>query len=383
MMRVLLVSLTLLAMSMASASEIDDAIEAAETLRSEGRFAEALEKLRPYEAKPTGDVAFSLAWIHLTAAMERRTPEAADQARLDLARQWAERAREIGNPAGANLLYMMYANGYGVPEDMRKAAAYLQEAAQKGDPAAQTNYAVMAYRGSPEIPRDRALAAKYLAQLDQEDQMLPAGYYYLGLLRYNGEGGHKKNEKAGMELIEMAAEGGHGEAQQDTGRNYEFGWTVKADIARAIEWYEKAAEQGEGWSLWRIGMTYVNGEGRDPDSLEAVKYFRRAADAGNPDGMTSLAVMYATGDGVKRDFAEARRYYELAADAGSDHALLNLAGMYLRGEGVTVDMVQAYVLASIAEQRGSEQAVPMRRGIEKELSAEQRAEADRRLAGEK
>lgn len=382
MMCRLVISFSLLAMSLASASEVDDAIAAAEKLRSEGKFAEALEKLRPYETKPTGDVAFSLASIHLSAAMEGRTPEAVDQAQLDLARQWAERAREIGNPAGANFLYMIYANGYGVPEDMRKAADYLQEAAEKGDPAARTNYAVLAYQGSPEIPRDRALAGKYLAQLDKEDKMLPAGYYYLGLLRYNGEGGQKKNEKAGMELIEMAAEGGHGGAQQDTGRNYEFGWTVKPDLARAIEWYEKAAGQGEGWSLWRMGMTYINGEGREPDSPKAVEYFRRAADAGSPDGMTSLAVMYATGDGVKQDFAEARRYYELAADAGSDHALLNLAGMYLRGEGVTVDMVQAYVLASIAEQRGSEKAGSMRRGIEKELSSEQRAEADRRLAGE-
>ena len=382
MMRVLLVSLSLFAMSLASATEVEEAVAAAESLHGEKKFAEALEKLRPYETNPTGAVAFTRAWIHLSAALEGRRPEDVDKAEIAQALQWAERARQLGNPAGTNLLYMIHANGYGVEADMMRAVAYLKEAAEKGDAGARTNYAILAYRGSPELPRDRKLAGKYLAELDKKDKLLPAGYYYLGLLRYNGEGGQKKNEKAGMELIEMAAEGGHGEAQQDAGRNHEFGWTVKPDLARAIEWYEKAAAQGEGWSLWRMGMTYVDGEGREPDSPKAVEYFRRAAEAGSPDGMTSLAVMYATGDGVKQDFAEARRYYELAADAGSDHALLNLAGMYLRGEGVLVDMVQAYVLASIGERRGSEKAGAMRRAIEKELSAEQRAEADRRLAGE-
>jgi TPR repeat protein len=328
-------------------------------------------------------VAFTVAWVHLSAAIEGRKPDTVDKAELALAVQWAGRARTLGSAAASNLLYMIHGNGYGGPVDMPKAIAYLKEAAEKGDPGARTNYAIMLYSGTPDIPRDRALAAKFLVALNQEDKMMPAAYYHLGLLKYTGEGGQKKDEKAGMELIEMAAEGGDGEAQQDTGRNYEYGWTVKPDLGKAIEWYEKAAAAGEGWALWRMGMVYVDGEGRAADSDKAVEYFRKSAEAGSPDGMTSLAVMYATGDGLKQDFAEARRYYEQAADAGSEHALLNLAGMYLRGEGVTVDMVQAYVLASIAEQRGSEQAGPMRRGLEKELSDEQRSEAKRRLADEK
>lgn len=383
MIRTLLVTLSMLVSCPAFAIEVDEAIDQAETLRGQGRHAEALKLLEPFAAKPTGEVAYTLAWLHLTAAIEGRKPETVDKAELAQAVQWAERARSLGNPAGTNLLYMIHGNGYGGPVDMPKAVGYLKEAAEKGDPSARTNYAVLAYRGTPEIPRDRDLASKYFLELSKLEQPVPVAMYYLGLLQYMGEGGQKKDEKAGMELIELAARAGDGEAQQDTGRNYEYGWTVKPNLPKAIEWYEKSAAQEQTWSLWRMGMVYVNGEGRDADSKVAVEYFRKAADGGNPDGMTSLAVMYATGDGVKQDFAEARRYYEQAADAGSDHALLNLAGMYLRGEGVTVDMVQAYVLASIAERRGSEQAGPMRRSLEKELSGEQRAEAKRRLADEK
>ncbi len=384
MVRVLLLSLLLGTSSVAVLSaEVDEAIERAESLRSAGKFSEALQVLEPFSANPTGEVAFTRAWVHLSAAIEGRKPENVDQAQRDLAVAWAERGRSLGDPASTNLLYMIYGNGYGGPVDMPKAIAYLKEAADKGDPGARTNYAIMAYRGTPEIPRDRTIAAKYLAGLALDEKTVPAGLYYLGLLTFMGEGGLEKDEKTGMELVERAAQGGYGEAQQDAGRNLEYGWTVKPDLAKAIEWYEKAAAGEEGWSLWRMGMVYVNGEGRDADSAKAIEYFRKAADAGSPDGMTSLAVMYATGDGVKQDFGEARRYYEQAADAGSEHALLNLAGMYLRGEGVIVDLVQAYMLASIAEQRGSEQAGPMRRSLEKELSAEQIAEARRRIASDK
>jgi TPR repeat protein len=380
MIRAMAMLSLMLCASASLASDIDDAIERAETLRGEQEYAEALKVLEPFSANPTGQVAFARAWVHLSAAIEARQPDDVDQAELEQAIQWAERARSLGNPAGTNLLYMIYGKGYGVAVDMNKAIGYLKEAAEKGDPGARTNYALMAYRGTPEIPRDHELAAKYFLELSKREPPVAVALYYLGLMQYMGEGGQKKDEKAGMALIERAAEAGHGEAQQDLGRNHEYGWTVKPDLPRAISWYEKAAAQHEGWALWRMGMVYVRGEGRDADSKIAVDYFRKAAEAGNPDGMTSLAVMYATGDGVKQDFDEARRYYEQAADAGSDHALLNLAGMYLRGEGVTVDMVQAYVLASIAEQRGSEQAGPMRRGLEKELSKEQRDEAKRRLA---
>lgn len=379
----LLVLSTWLVSAAATATEVEDAIAKAEALREENRFDKALEVLGPWMANPTGEVAVEIASVHLSAALAGRQPATADPEHAAQALSWAERARQLGDPAGTNLLYLIHGNGYGVPVDMAKAVGFLKEAAEKGDPGAQLNYALTAFSGSPEIPRDRDLAARYLIPLSQRQPPLPAAQYYLGLLRYSGEGGQKKDEKAGMALIEQAAEGGHGEAQQDTGRNYEFGWTVDPDLAKAIAWYEKAAAQSEGWSLWRMGMTYVNGEGHEADSKKAVEFFRQSADVGSPDGMTSLAVMYATGDGVPQSFAEARRYYEQAADAGSDHALLNLAGMYLRGEGVVVDMVQAYVLASFAEQRGSEAGGRMRRSLEKELSAEQMSDARRRIDAEK
>jgi TPR repeat protein len=53
--------------------------------------------------------------------------------------------------------------------------------------------------------------------------------------------------------------------------------------------------------------------------------------------------------------------------------------MYLRGEGVAVDPVHGFVLLSRAAQLGDEQAVSLVPMVAKELTAEQIAEARRRL----
>jgi TPR repeat protein len=365
--------------AVAAAAEPDPLIVKVEKLMSEGRNAEVVALLTPLSAKPTPDIAFELAVAHLNLALTGKGTAKVDQDEVTLAIEWAERARALGNASGTNLLYMIFARGYGVPEDPAKALAYLREAVDNGDAGARLNYAIMLYGGSEDVPRDRDLAAKYFLEIAKREKPVPIAVYYLGLIKFKGEAGQPKDTKSGMEMMRMAAEQGVGEAQQDVGRDYEYGWTVKPDLMQALKWYAKAADNGRPWSQWRIGMAYVNGEGRKADPVRAVAYFRRAADAGGVDGMTSLAVMYATGEGVKQDFTRARELYEQAIDAGSAHALKNLAGMYMRGEGVEVDPVHAYVLVATAEKRGDQEAAKMRESLQWELTPEQLAEAQRKL----
>jgi TPR repeat protein len=363
----------------AAAAELDPLIARAEKLLANGKFTEVVALLAPHSAEPTPEVAFELAMAHLNLALDGQPAREIDQDEIRLATEWAERARALGNASGTNLLYMIYGQGYGTPADSGRAIAYLREAVENGDAGARLNYAVMLYTGTPDVPRDRDLAAKYFLEIAQREKPVPLAVYFVGLIKFKGEAGQPKDMKGGMELMRMAAEQGVGEAQQDVGRNYESGWTVKPDLKQALKWYQKAADNGEPWSQWRIGMAYVNGEGRKPDPVRAVEHFQLAANAGSVDGMTSLAVMYATGEGVPQDFTRARELYEQAVDAGGAHALKNLAGMYVRGEGVQVDLVHAYVLVATAEKRGDREALEMRKAVEADLTPEQLAEAQRRL----
>jgi TPR repeat protein len=377
--RIWLVLLLASSPGFAFAAKLDPLIAKAEKLMKEGRPADVVTLLEPHSAEPTPEVAYELAMAHLNLAIDGRKAGTVDQKELRLAIEWADRARVLGNASGANLLYMIYAQGYGSAPDPAKALVYLREAVEGGDFAAKLNYAVMLYTGKPDVPRDRDLAAKYFLEIAKREDPLPIAIYYLGLIKFKGEAGQPKDEKSGMQLIRMAAEHDVGEAQQDLGRNYEYGWTGETDLEQALKWYQKASDHGEAWSQWRIGMAFVNGEGRKADPVRAVEQFRLAADSGGVDGMTSLAVMYATGEGVAQDFQRALELYQQAVDAGSVHALKNLAGMYARGEGVEADLVHAYVLVATAERRGDRQAAEMRQGMEGDLTPGQLAEAKRKL----
>jgi len=374
-----LLSTSLLAGASVFAADEKAVLDRVGELESQKDYAAALERLKPFESAPSAAVAFEIAWARYLLAIDGRKPEAVDAGAVKAAAEWAERARALGSVRAPNLLYMIYGNGAGVPEDREKALAYLREGVAKGDSGARSNYAVMLYRGVPGVPRDRALAGKYLVELSREKVVVPSVYYYLGVMHYRGENGMKKDAAEGLRLIRLAADQGDPEAQRDMGKAWEFGWTGKEDLREALAWYQKSADNGDGDSQWRIGMAYVNGDERKADPVQAVEWFRRSAESHNTQGMTSLAVMYATGEGVTQDWERARELYEEAAEGGEAHALLNLAGMYLRGEGVEVDPVHGYVLLSQAAQMGDEQAVSLKPLVAKELTVEQLAEAERRL----
>jgi TPR repeat protein len=236
----------------------------------------------------------------------------------------------------------------------------------------------MLYRGAPSVEKDRDLACKYFREVVNGPGAALASYY-IGLVVYRGECGHPVDHEGGMHLIQIAANHGIEEAERDVAKNYENGWTVKPDLDRAFEWYEKASEHGDGESSWRIGMAYVDGENRKPDSRRAVEYFERSAHAGYGRGKISLAVMYVTGDGVELDYAKARSLYEEAAAQGEGHAYRELAIMHAHGEGTPIDLGEARVLYEQSVLLEDPPNETFRASLEAKMTAEQRAEATRRI----
>ncbi len=115
------------------------------------------------------------------------------------------------------------------------------------------------------------------------------------------------------------------------------------------------------------------------DFATAVAEFRPLAEAGHPKAQNNLGIMYQYGRGIARDLAEARRWYRKAAEQGLAEAHFNLGVLYVEGEGETRDLVQAYLWLSLAAEAGDESAGDRLARLDGELSADQVAEARRRL----
>jgi hypothetical protein len=90
--------------------------------------------------------------------------------------------------------------------------------------------------------------------------------------------------------------------------------------------------------------------------------------------------MYAIGDGVTENDAEAVKWYRLAADQGRSDGQYILGVMYANGEGVPESKVDAYFWFNLAAAQGNTTAIDGKNIIEREITREQIAEAQRRSA---
>jgi len=137
-------------------------------------------------------------------AVGRACLERKPKPELACAERNLEAAAKTGRPSAQSLLGWMYANGAGVPQDARKAAALYLEAARSNDPAAQNNLGEL-YEKGVGVNKDTRLAASWYRQ---------------------------------------AAQAGFGAAQFNLGRMYALGAGVDRDPAKARAWLEKASAQG-------------------------------------------------------------------------------------------------------------------------------------------
>ena len=360
------------------ADDIESAVKRAGELMGKSDFAGAVDVLKPYADAKNADVDPLLADAMLLSAAASKKSEEAKAADSRAALAKAEECAARGNGGCMNVLFSAWSLGTAGQKDWPKALDYLQKAVAAGDAGAKLNYAIILYRGAPQVEKDVDRACKYFREVaDGPGQVVAT--YYLGVVLYRGQCGQPVNREGGVELIQIAADHALPEAERDIAKNYENGWTVKADLDRAFEWYEKSSAHGDGESSWRIGMAYVNGENRKPDSRRAVEYFERAAHANYGPGKISLAVMYVTGDGVPLDYAKARSLYEEAAADGEPHAYRELSIMHANGEGTAVNLVEASVLYEQSVILGDDPNEALRASLETKMSEEQRAEVARRI----
>jgi uncharacterized protein len=114
---------------------------------------------------------------------------------------------------------------------------------------------------------------------------------------------------------------------------------------------------------------------------DAVKWFRKAAEKGTGWGQYNLGLRCASGQGVPQDAAEAFKWFSRAAAQGHAMAEYHLGTMYEEGLGTPPDPVEAYKWFHLAALQGVREAQAGQDRLQRSLSTEQVAEANRRASG--
>lgn len=127
-----------------------------------------------------------------------------------------------------------------------------------------------------------------------------------------------------------------------------------------------------------LALMYEQGLGTSKNFKEAAKWYLRAAEEGYVDAAQHrLGILYEEGLGVPQDYTEAAKWFRLAADQGHQEAQFALSRLYYRGRGVPQDYVLSHKWANLAAAQGFRNAGAAREALEKMMTSEQIAEAQR------
>jgi TPR repeat protein len=235
------------------------------------------------------------------------------------------------------LVVFAEANASGISDDLRPAAAMLEEAAEAGELAAQLMLGTTVYRsGIGNVARDNAKMLKYLRMAaDTGDGM---ALFELGRLHLGGHPAVPVDLAAGWALIRKAVAAGWAPAQHMLGMASIRGSNGLAkDEAEGLKQLRAAVAAGDREAKADYALVLDKGLIVPRDLPGAVRLSREAALAGSPDGRVIYAKYLYLGEGVAKDVAEAARLARLAAEQGNAEGQLLWGTLLWEGAGVPAD----------------------------------------------
>lgn len=235
------------------------------------------------------------------------------------ARDLALPRAKLGDPAAQTLLGEIYANGYGVPQDMKQAAFWYQQGAKNDDPAACFSYAILLLEGR-HVERDYD-RAKSLMQKAAEAGYANAQFNYAQMLIADtpGNGG----VKAAIPYFRDAAQSRLPDAQYAMAQIYKTGRGLdKPDPAEALKYLRAAAVGGIDTAQVELGIMLIDGEGGTKDLKRGFTWIKKAAEGGNIEARNRLAHLYRNGIGTDGDQGAAAMWYIISKRAGRSDPLL-------------------------------------------------------------
>jgi TPR repeat protein len=342
----------------------------------------------------------------------------------DAVTRW-RKAADLGNPHAMCNLAWAYSNGRGVATNRELAFQLFAKAAEGGSVAAANVLGQWFSKGDEVASRNLDLALGFYAKAafaeltddlryrvavhyfdlhrknaikelerelrfpDRDEQEtvskwasllaargFPYAQYLMGRMCAKGEL-VAKDEIAARDWYRKAAEQDNVDAQFALALAYYAGTGVSRDYGSAAKWFRAAANQGHAEAQFNLALMYFKGEGIPKDYTEAVTWYRKAAEQGDSEAQNQLASAYREGNGVSRDSSIAVAWYRKSAERGNLNGLFNLGEMYFEGAGVPRDVVSAHLWWNLAGARGDEAAKARLLELEKQMLAEQKAEAMR------
>jgi TPR repeat protein len=183
-----------------------------------------------------------------------------------------------------------------------------------------------------------------------------------------------------LAALRAKAEQGDALSQAQLGRLYLKGEVVTNSYNEAAKWFQLAAEKGNSDAEAGLGELYEAGQGVPQDMKKALLYYRQAADKGHAGAQYTLGFMAECGRGLPQNHAEAVNWFLKAAEQDEPLSQYDLGQRYEKGIGVNVDLAESYKWLTLAAARNQPDAIVLLDQVRKKMSAEEIAEAKRRVA---
>lgn len=332
--------------------------------------------------------------------------------------KWLRAAADQGLAFAQHYLGRAFANGWGTRADPGAAVRWFQAAATNNYPPAWLSLGLLTLRGQGGLAPNPAAALKLIQQA--ADAGDPGAQTELGFMQNLGL--HVPQDPvAALAWFRKAAAQGFAPGQVHLAGAYASGAVCPVDLPAALDLYRKAADQGNAAAAFALAELYAGGEGSPRDAADATNaLYERAAEANVSRAAERLAERLRWGyactpdrlkacdwychasarvgsrnifgfvtregqilpqpDEDSRRFAELFQTHRRACQNGELAALLQMGRWCADGTVGPVDLIEAYKWFSLAGAQGDAAAQTELAKLRARLTPEQLKTAGRRLA---
>jgi TPR repeat protein len=268
---------------------------------------------------------------------------------------WYEIAAKLGNKDAMYYLGKMYSKGNYIKRDDVKAFDWYEKSMEKGNENAKFQVAY-AYNNGIGVKKDLKNAVELYKDLKNDTTALNN----LGIIyEYGGKDDFgfevKKDEVKAVEYYEDSIEKGGSYAFDNLGELYLFGTrSIDKNYEKAYSFFSRGEEKGDKNSLSRLGYMYRNGFHVRKDIDKAIIYYKEAAKKEHVQSMVVLGDIYRY---AKNNKTESLQWYKKALIYKTNESYIQMALVYRDGWGVEKDYDKALKLLLISSKNNNARAM--------------------------